>query len=176
MCIRDRFLAALDVVEPMAQAVDHPGVTAGAPEPRGAILLRSLAVPCVLMLAVGLAALAVGVALDPSPAVLAVGALTLVVAVVAPVAGAALSVIVGAPRPNPELQLAFPEMATLLTIARQAFPPLLAVGALAPVVAARVALRNGSPAGPAAGVAAAVVLAISAMVATWIGPRPAGGA
>jgi len=167
------FVAALDAVEPMAQAVDHPGVTVGVPEPPGGILLRDLAVPCVVMAAVGVAGLATGVALDPSPAVLGVGAAMLITVVAAPVAGAALSVVAGAPRPLPDLQLAFPEMATLLTILRQAFPPFLAVAAVAPVVAARVALRHGAPAGTAAAVAVVAVLLVAAMVAAWIASRRA---
>lgn len=170
------FVAALDAVEPMAQAVDHPGVTSGAPQPPGRLLLGDLVVPCVAMLGVGLVALATGVALDPSPEVVAVGAAMLVAVVVAPVAGAALSVLVGAPRPHPELQLAFPEMATLLTILRQVFPPFVAASALAAPVAARVALRHGAPAGPAVAVAVAVAVGLAAAVAGWIGARPSAAA
>lgn len=166
------FVAALDAVEPMAQAADHPGVTAGVPGPPGRLLLRNLVVPGLVMLVVGLAGLATAALLQPSAGVLGVGVAMLVGVVAAPVAGAALSVLAGAPQPHPDLQLSFPEMATLLTIVRQAFPPFLAVAALAPVVAARVALRHGSPPGTAAIAAVVPVLALVAAVAVWIGARP----
>lgn len=116
------FVAALGAVEPMAQAADHPGVTAGVPGPPGRLLLRNLVVPGLVMLVVGLAGLATAALLQPSAGVLGVGVAMLVGVVAAPVAGAALSVLAGAPQPHPDLQLSFPEMATLLTIVRQAFP------------------------------------------------------
>jgi hypothetical protein len=135
------FIAALDCVEPLSQELDHPDIGRGVPEQRGALYIGHLIVPAVLMVAVSVLALAVVAIIDPAPGVLAVGAITIVPVAIAAVSGAASAVVLGTPNLAAGSVLGSAEFATMYVVARQAFPPILVILSLAPVVAARVAVN-----------------------------------
>ena len=117
---------------------------------------------------VGLAAATV---IDPAPSVLAVGAITVVPVALAAASAAAFAVVLGAPNLASNLQLSFPEAATIGLILRQAFPPALVAAAVAPVVAARVAVQeHGDPFGVSL-LAALPAIAISIGVIAFLRSR-----
>jgi hypothetical protein len=135
------FIAALDCVEPLAQELDHPDIGRGVPAERGALYIGHLMVPTIVMVCVSVLALAVVAAIDPAPGVAAVGAITIVPVAIAAVAGAAASVVLGTPNLAAAAALGSAEFATMYVVARQAFPPILVILSLAPVVAARAAVN-----------------------------------
>jgi len=140
------FIAGLDAIEPLAQEVDHPDRAQGVPVERGDIYIRHLVVPVIVMALAGLIGLGAAAILDPAPSVLLVGVITVVPVAFAAAAAAAFAVVLGAPKVGSGMALSFPEMATIGLIFRQAFPPLLAAIAVAPVVAAREAVhQHGDP-------------------------------
>jgi hypothetical protein len=145
------FVAGLDAIEPLAQEVDHPDRAQGVPVERGRLYVRHLVVPVVVMALAGLIGLVVAAVLDPVPGLLAVG--------------------LGAPKMTSGLTISFPEAATIGLILRQAFPPLLAALAVAPVIAAREAVRqHGDPIAIAA-LAAVPALVIAAGVVAFLRSR-----
>jgi hypothetical protein len=165
------YLAALDAIEPLAQEIDHPDRAQGVPIERGTLLVRHLVVPSVLMAVTGAIGLGAAAALDPEPGLLAVGAITIVPVAVAASAAAALAVVLGAPTASAGSMFGSPEAASVGLILRQAFPPLLAALAIAPVIAAREAAANaGDPIG-AAVTAAFPALVIAAAVIGFISTR-----
>jgi hypothetical protein len=165
------FIAALDAIEPLAQEIDHPDRGQGAPMEKGELTVRHLAVPALIMAAAGLVGLGAAAALDPTPSVVAVGAITIVPVAFAATAAAALAVVLGAPNLSGGLALGSPEMATMGMILRQAFPPLLAALAVAPVIAAREAVAAKSDPFVVALNAALPALIIAALVVAFLRSR-----
>jgi hypothetical protein len=140
------FIAALDAVEPLAQDVDYPDRAQGVPVERGALYVRHLTVPVVVMALAGLIGLAAAAILDPEPGVLLVGAITVIPVALGATAAAAFAVVLGAPKLGAGFTISFPEGATIGLILRQGFPPFLAALAVAPVIAAREAVKqHGDP-------------------------------
>jgi hypothetical protein len=160
------FIAALDAVEPLAQEVDHPDRAHGVPVEKGDLYLRHLVVPVVVMVIAGLIGLGAAAVLDPAPGVLLVGAITIVPVAFAAAAAAAFAVVLGAPKLGSGLTMSFPEGATIGLILRQAFPPFLVALAVAPVIAARVAVdHDGDPFAIAALATLPAILIASCIVA-----------
>jgi hypothetical protein len=162
------FIAAIDCVEPLAQELDHPDIGRGIPAERGALYIGHLLVPAVVMVCVSVIALAVVAIVDPTPGVLAVGAITIVPVAIAAVAGAAATVVLGTPNLGAAAVLGSAEFATMYVVARQAFPPILVILSLAPVVAARAAVdAHVDPFGVAIWATLPAIL-ISAIVVTVV--------
>lgn len=136
------WVAALDVIEPMAQETDHPGRLDAYPLEKGQVLVAHLPVTFVAMIMVTLLAAAVAVLVDPSIGALRVAALAVLPAAGAAVAGAVISVLMGAPKPVDNLAMISPEMAGMRNLLRTVGPPLMGVIGTAPLLAARAALRN----------------------------------
>jgi hypothetical protein len=140
------FIAGLDAIEPLAQEVDHPDRAQGVPVERGEMYVRHLAVPVAVMAIAGLIGLGAAAIFDPEPGLFLVGAITIVPVALAAASAAAFAVVLGAPKVGSGLTMSFPEAATIGLILRQAFPPLLAALAVAPVIAAREAIhQHGDP-------------------------------
>jgi hypothetical protein len=160
------YLAALDAIEPLAQEIDHPDRADGVPVERGALLVRHLVVPAVVMAVTGAIGLGAAAVLDPEPGLLAVGAITIVPVAVAASAAAALAVVLGAPTAGAGSMFGSPEAASVGLILRQAFPPLLAALAIAPVIAAREAAASagGDPIGAAVTAAFPAVVIAAAVI------------
>lgn len=170
------YVAALDAAEPLAQDVDHPLLLASNPMPDGAVLVRHLAQPVLVMIGVGLVAIAAATAVDPDPTVWRVGAVALLPGAAAAVAGAAITVVSDVPTVG-DAAMATPEVAGPRLLFRTVWPPLVAVLGTVPVLAARGASSAegaGSSAPLAAcAVAAVPVLALCAAVAGWVRHREA---
>jgi hypothetical protein len=133
--------AALDVIEPLAQELDHPDRWAGYPVGPGDLLTRHLVAPgialgVVLCIPVGVLA----VLTEPGPVLQTAGAL-LVPACAAAVIGATASVAT-APFDPASMSTLMPETVGTQLIFRIAWPPAIAVLATLPMIAAREAEAN----------------------------------
>lgn len=169
------WVAALDLVEPMAQELDHPDRWATQPVPPGRLLVRHLAAPMVvlgLVAAVVLAALAL-TARGETATVVAVGTAVAVPACLAAVVGAAASVAT-APFELTSVKAFVPEAIGAQMVLRAVWPPAVAVLAVLPLLAARGAVGQGLPpldaAASAFGWAPAVLAAVFA-AGGWLDRR-----
>lgn len=166
------WVAGLDVVEPLAQELDHPTRLRSFPRPEGAILLRHLVVPTLVMLALFGVGGGVAVALDPSVRLGEVLVVTAVPAAVLAVGGAALAMTADAYGGTAADALDVPELSGMRIVFRMAWPPALAVFGLVPLLLGREAVEAGSdPLAPTVNLAA-IVTVVGALVYAWIRHRP----
>jgi hypothetical protein len=163
------WLAALEALEPLAQEVDAADRRDSYPRPEGWIELRHLSVPCVVMAGVGLVAIAAALPFGRIGLVSGVGLSTLVSAVLAAVAGAAVSVI--RPPSVVGVDSLTPELTGLRTVARELLPPVLAIAGLLPVLAARAVSTHHHSAIAAAANVAVILLIIPVAVGAWLHTR-----
>jgi hypothetical protein len=157
------FVAALDALEPLAQEIDHPTLTASFPRVAGELHLRHLVAPCVVMLLVGSVGLLTAWAVAPASEVFALGASIVVVAAPAAVAGAAISVLAGS-SPETSGALMTPEVAGPRLVVRTAWPPLVAMTGFLP---AAIASRTDEGAAALRSLGVAVLLLV-ALVFGWV--------
>ena len=129
------WLAGLDLVEPVAEEVDHPSRREAYPTEEGSLYLRLLAVPLVLAVVLGLVTGGVAAAPGGGQLPVAVGLLAGVATALAAAVGALCNVVAGAPSQSDELGLIAPEVAGLKMVLRTAFPPALAVLGALPLLA-----------------------------------------
>ncbi len=162
------WIAALDAIEPLAQETDHPGLLDAYPRERGQILVAHLPVTVCTMVLVTAAAAAAGVLIDPSVDALRVAALAVIPAAGAAVAGAVISVLMGAPKPADNLAMISPEFAGMRNLLRTVGPPLVAVIGVAPLLAARVALRHQADATQSEVAAGLGVLVMVGITFGWV--------
>lgn len=139
------YLVGLDILEPLAQAVDHVDRTDATPMDRGDFFVRHL--PASAVADVVLSLVTAGVA-----AALTHGTQRQIVAFGAPIvmltgmAGAAISVLMGAPETSSAPQLLPPEVTGMKIAARAVWPFLVAtVGGLPLVMAQRAITRSADP-------------------------------
>jgi hypothetical protein len=134
-------LVALDAIEPLAQEIDHPTRRALVPIRTRALLRPHLVAPGVVLVLVGLVAVAGALVATRDVEALEVGLAALLPASMGALAGAAVSVIT-----DPFQWVLNPVGQNV----RSAAPFLLAIAGVAPVLVARVAARHGlSPTGAA---------------------------
>jgi membrane-associated HD superfamily phosphohydrolase len=167
------YLIGLDILEPLAQAVDHVDRTDATPLDRGLFFQRHLpasAVACVLFSAITavIAVLSVDTSVDrnvvlvASPLVLLTG-----------LAGAVISVMMGAPEQTASAQVLPPEMMGAKIAIRAAWPFIIAVlGAVPLLMAERARSRNADAF--ASFLRSAILIAfLIAFVAVWVRQRDA---
>jgi hypothetical protein len=162
------FLAALDAIQPLAEDLDRPTRLRSFPRPEGWVLIHHLAGSGLTMLGVGGVALATAVAIDPSMRVAGLGAIALVPAACAAVAGAAVSVISEPLLDAASEAMVPPEVAGPRVLLRAAWPPAIAVIGMLPVVAAHRAWLDGQAPAPVLVSAAAAVLVLVTLVGFWV--------
>ena len=165
------WLAALDAVEAMSQETDHPSRRDSFPIERGALYLRHVVVPIVVMAVVAVVTAAAAIVSGPSKGSLVVAGIAVLPAALAAVAGAAVSVVLGAPSSSTggsAFSFAPPEFAGMATVLRAGWPPAVAVVGTLPMLAARSAHLHGHPVvGPE--IAASIgVLVLSALALWWV--------
>ncbi|MCU1487924.1 MAG: hypothetical protein JWN67_4670 [Actinomycetia bacterium] len=141
--------AALDVIEPLAQELDHPDRWAGYPVSPGDLIGRHLAAPLLGLVIAACVPVAALAAFADSGKVLATAAAVLIPACMAAVLGAAASVAT-APFDAGAMATAMPEAIGTQLILRVAWPPGIAIIACLPVLAARGAEAKGLGEFPAA--------------------------
>ena len=160
------FVAGLDSVEGLAQEVDHPDRQDSFPVPDGALHLRHLAAPTVVLVVVGLLGLgAAALASREVAVVAAVGLPLLVPTAAAATAAAAVSTLRRAPDPA-RLMMDSTGVGLLF---HHALPPLIAsLGPLA-MLLTRHELQNAAPGAPAAGYATSAAVNIVFVVVIVLG-------
>jgi hypothetical protein len=165
--------AALDVIEPLAQELDNPDRWAGYPVAPGDLLLRHLVAPFTLLVLVVMVPIAV-VAVTAQPSnVLQTAAGTLLTACAAAVFGAAASVATS-PFDLASVQAFMPETVGTQLIFRMAWPPVIAIIATLPVLAARSAADDDlSPFGASFSYLLPMC-AMLAVVGVWLSRRKPG--
>lgn len=164
------FVAGLDALEPLAQEIDHGPLVGLAAVPRGAVLARHLIVPGALLVVLGLLSAALLVPFVPS-SVFGIVLVTAVVAPLAGVAGAAISVLRDGEGPGAQAidQLMFPpEAVGMRLLYRMALPPAVAVAGFAPVLTARRAVTAGTDPVAAATATGLVVAILAGAVVLWV--------
>jgi hypothetical protein len=134
--------AALDVIEPLAQELDHPDRWAGYPVVPGDLLLRHLVAPLATLVVVAMVPIAVAAAVSEPSTVLQTAAGTLLPACAAAVFGAAASVATS-PLDFGSMQAFMPETVGTQLMFRIAWPPAIAIIATLPVLAAHAAADDG---------------------------------
>jgi len=167
------WVGALDVVEPVAEEVDHPSRRQSYPVEEGALYVRLLAVPLVVSILLGLLAGAVAALPGGGRVPLLVGLAAGVATALSACAGALGNVVAGAPSGGDELGLIAPEVAGLRMVLRAVWPVVLAVLGALPLLVVEADLDAGRP---AAGMASALWLAVAglaALVVAWVHQREA---
>ena len=166
------FVVGLELVEPLAQEVDHGDRTDAIPLERGTLYVRLL-LPSVGVSLVPMVAIAGVVSYSESP-LLAV--LVAAPAMVGGLAGAVVNVVSGAPDPiasSTKNNFMPPEVAGTMNIVRSAWPVALSIAGGLPLVAARAAVESGDGAEAAAArITIAVVLGFL-LVLAWTHRRDA---
>lgn len=167
------WVGALDVVEPVAEEVDHPSRRQSYPLDEGALYLRLLAVP--LVVSVGLGLLTAAVAAAPGggqvPVLAAFGAG--VATALAACAGALGTVVSGAPTGGDELGLIAPEVAGMRLVLRAVWPVTLAILGALPLLVVKADLDAGRPAAQVAPLLWAAVAFLALLAIGWVHQRQA---
>jgi hypothetical protein len=161
------WVAALDAIEPLAQETDHPGRRDAYPVLEGELMVRHLAVPMVVMIVVTAGAAAVAIVSGHNAVDAEVMGITLIPLAVAAVLGAAVSVLMCAPKAVDELLIASPEIAGTRTALRTVFPPLVACLGTLPVLMARNPPK-GSTAPQSATTGVIIVAVVLTLCGGWI--------
>jgi hypothetical protein len=162
------YVVALDIVEPLAQEVDHPSRRDSLPILAGELNLRHLPGVVAGAVLVAVVGAAIAIAVAPSVTALEVGAAAVLPAALGLASSGVVSVLMGAPAYSGANVVVPPEAAGMKVIVRAVWPPLLAIAGLVPVLAARAADDAGEdPVAAAAGVAVLPVL-VFALVCAWV--------
>ena len=153
------FVAGIDAVEGLAQETDHPVRPEQYPIPWGDLILAHLVAPVCLLAVTGIVGLVVFGLVAGTASAFTVAAIVLLPAALAGTAGAATSVVLGAPTPTLFLDFGFPEFGTLWLILRQVLAPAVAIAAFVPVVVAHDAVVSGDS--PSAAAMSAILLPLA---------------
>jgi hypothetical protein len=165
------FIAGIDAIEGLAQETDHPVRPEQYPLLWGDLVLSHLFVPATLLVLTGVIGLVVFGVVAGAASAFAVGAIVLVPVALAGVAGAAVSVVAGAPPPSLFLDFGFPEFAPLILLARQVIAPALVITGFVPLVFAHDALANGQTPSSAAVTWIILPLGVFGAATIWMRSR-----
>ncbi len=165
------WVAGLDVVEPLAQEVDHPSRRTLYRDTEGDIYVRLLAASAVVMVLLGLVAGAVAVVPGAGQVPLAAGLVAGVVTALSGMAGAVVNVVSGAPSQNEELSMIAPEVAGTKTVLRTALPLIVAVLGALPLLIVEANDHAGRPLGDGATQAWVAVAVVVGLVGAWVHQR-----
>jgi hypothetical protein len=168
------FVIGLEASEPLAEALDRPDLTAAFPVEPGTLHLALLRAPACLVGLLGVLAGAISWLWEPGTTSLAVIGIVCLPAALAGAAGAAVSVVQGAPDvvgAADRSMLVPPEMSGLGTMLRHAWPPAISVLGVAPLLLVRQATEQGANTIGAAVRAAATSLVVVVFVAWWVRRR-----
>ncbi len=168
------FVIGLELTEPLAQEIDHGDLTDRWPIERGQVYLGLLAAPVVASLSLALVvATLFGVVADGA---WSVAVIVSIPAVVAGVAGAAISVVSGAPDPVTSVARDAtlpPEIAGTANVVKAIWPIAIAVTGQVPILIAETARESGSGPEAAALRAAIFTVLVIGLVGGWIHRRDA---
>ncbi len=166
------YVAGLDAVEPLAQELDHPDRLDSYAVDKGLVLVRQLGPSAIVML--GVAAIGALVAYAASGAqtqAIEVGAVLVVPAGLAGVAGACISVVQGPPPTFSSTDsLLPPEAAGARAVSRMVIPPAVATAGILPILAGRHPAVGVQPVAAVAGVIPLVLIPV-VLVGVWLRQR-----
>ncbi|MCU1374337.1 MAG: hypothetical protein JWO68_1623 [Actinomycetia bacterium] len=162
--------AALDVIEPLAQELDHPDRWAGYPVSPGDLLGRHLAAPLLALVLATCVPVGVVAYLGDAGKVLGTAGGVLIPACMAAVLGAAASVAT-APFDPGAMAVQMPEAIGTQLIFRVAWPPAIVIVACLPVLAARGAEAKGLGEFPAATQYLLPLCILLGAVSMWLARR-----
>jgi len=165
------WLLGLDLVEPMAQEVDHPSRRELYRHPEGALYVSLLLPSFVVAALMGL--VAGGIAVLPGAGQIPVGpGLASGVSVaLAGVAGAVLNVVSGQPSHKSDLALMAPEVAGMGMVLKSVLPLLVAVAGALPLLVVEANDNAGRDLLQGASTAWAAVLTVVGLVLAWVHQR-----
>jgi hypothetical protein len=167
------YLIGLDIIEPLAQAVDKADRTELAPIERGIYFLHLLPASAVAEVILSGIAAAVAIGLTHTSVDRRLVALAAPVAMLAGMAGAVISVLMGAPDPSNNAQVLPPEVAGVKIAGRAAWPFIVAILGGLPLIFAQRALAKGKDAMGSFGRTAIWVGILVALVTAWVRHRDA---
>ena len=162
--------AALDVIEPLAQELDHPDRWAGYPVAPGDLVTRHLVAPYIALLLATCVPVGVLAALADAGTVLQTAGGVIVTACAAAILGAAASVATSPFDPS-SMQTVMPETIGTQLIFRIAWPPAVVVLATLPVLAARGAADKHIAPFSAATQYALPICIMLGLVTVWLSHR-----
>ena len=170
------FIFGLELVEPLSQEVDKPERTDSLPVERGALMLRHLVVPAVMLVPFSIVAVITAAIFEHDGAAIATAAILAPFALAAGMAGATINAVKGAPDPvgdNSKTLFMPPEVAGMTTMTRAVWPVVVATLGSLPVLAVREAVQSGRhPVAIAAQMCVGVGLLVF-LVAGWVRQRDA---
>lgn len=170
------WIAGLDVVEPLAQEVDHPSRRNLYPDLEGDLYLRLLTASGIVAVVLGLVAGGVAALPGAGQVPVAVAMVAGIVTALSGTAGAVVNVVSGAPSQSgtsAELTMIAPEVAGTKTVLRTALPLAVAVLGALPLLIAAANDRAGRPLGEAAIQAWVGVAVVVGLVLGWVHQRQA---
>jgi hypothetical protein len=164
------FIAGLDAIEGLAQEVDHPDRQDSFPVPDGALHLRHLAAPTVVLAIVGIVGLAAAALVTGEPGIVVRAGLPLLLPAAALATGAAAVSTLRRPPDAAKLMMDSTGMGLLF---HHALPPIIATIGPAASLIVRFELRNDptTSVGAAAVSAAVNVLFVVALTFGWVRHR-----
>jgi len=168
------FLIGLEMLEPLAQEIDHGDRTDGYPVERGPMYLRLTHAS--LALSIPLAAIWIATIGTFHAQWWAVAGIGVLPAVTAGLAGAAINIVSGAPDPvasSAQSNLMPPEVAGTANVIKAMWPVVVAVTGQIPLVAAQGAAERGQGPEAAAVRSAIAIVLVCGLVAAWIHRRDA---
>lgn len=165
------WLAGLDLVEPLAQEVDHPSRRELYRHPEGALYISLLMPSFVVATLLGLVAGGIAVLPGSGHVPVGPGLISGVSVALAGMAGAVLNVISGQPSHKSDLALMAPEVAGMGMVLKSALPLLIAVAGALPLLVVEANEHAGRPQLQGATTAWAGVLVLVGLVLGWTHQR-----
>jgi len=162
------YLAGLDAIEPLSQEIDQSDRADALPIDRGDLFLRHAAVPAVIAALVGLVGAATAIVINRTTESVELAAVLFLPAAWCGASGAIISTAMSAPDPFKDGQLLPPEVAGMKLAFRTAWPLIVALIGMLPVVAAHRANVAGNPPLPPAIQAAVGALLVAGLTAAWL--------
>ena len=170
------FVFGLELVEPLSQEVDKPERTDSLPVERGALMLRHLIVPAIMLIPFSAVAVITAAIFEHDGAAIATAAILAPFALATGMAGATINAVKGAPDPvgdNAKTLFMPPEVAGMTTMTRAVWPVVVATLGSLPVLAVREAVQSGDhPVATATQMCVGVALLLF-LVAGWVRQRDA---
>jgi hypothetical protein len=167
------YLIGLDIIEPLAQAVDNTDRTDLAPMDRGLFFLRHLPASAVASAVLSLITIGVATLLTHSTIDREMMAIGSPLVLLSGLAGAIISVMMGAPDQSGNSQLLPPEVAGMKIAGRAAWPFLVATAGGLPLIFAQRAIARNADALASFGRTAVWIGFLIAFVGAWVRHRDA---
>jgi len=167
------FLVGLELLEPLAQEIDHGDRTDSYPVERGPLYLRLTHASLAISVPLAVLWMTIGSFGTDRWVVFGIGALP---AVAAGLAGAAINIVSGAPDPvasSANSNLMPPEVAGTANVIKAVWPVLIAIVGQVPILVAENAIETGNGPEAAATRAAIAVVLLVGLIGAWIHRRDA---